>query len=113
LSILADSRLKEVIMRNHRNGMPWRIAMAFVVGTASLALTTAAQADNRAAQKLGQIGVINQSLQPKQPKSSPGYSNGQANSANAANAANTANTPTPVTGGPHVLPGTGGTPPSR
>ncbi|MFM0049465.1 hypothetical protein [Caballeronia grimmiae] len=86
-----------------------RVAVAsLALGVAAVFIVEAAHADNRAAQKLGQIGVINQTLQPKPPKSSPGaYSNSPntnaptpgytgttgntANNANAANAANSAN----------------------
>ncbi|KDR36865.1 hypothetical protein BG57_10865 [Caballeronia grimmiae] len=83
-----------------------RVAVAsLALGVAAVFIVEAAHADNRAAQKLGQIGVINQTLQPKPPKSSPGgysnspntnaptpgYTGNTAINANAANAANSAN----------------------
>lgn len=49
--------------------------VAFAIGAGGLAFATVSQADNSAAHKLGQIGVINQTLQPKPTKSAPAYSN--------------------------------------
>ncbi len=46
-------------------------------------MAAAAHADSRAAQKLGQMNIINQQFQPKPPKSSPGYSNSIGPNANA------------------------------
>lgn len=54
-------------MKMNRNAVA-----ALTFGVAAVFIVDAAHADSRAAQKLGQIGVINQTLQPKPPKSSPG-----------------------------------------
>ncbi|VXB05761.1 conserved exported hypothetical protein [Burkholderia sp. 8Y] len=67
-------------------------AIALAIGAGGLCVTTASHADSSAAQKLGQIGVINQTLQPKPAKSSPAYSNSISNSTSAgANYGNTTN----------------------
>jgi hypothetical protein len=87
---------KEVIMNRHTKAAAWGVI-------AGALIATNAHADGRAAQKLGQMGIINQTFQPKPPKSSPGYSaqpspNNNStynpntiNSTNNANAANAAN----------------------
>ncbi|WP_244817327.1 hypothetical protein [Caballeronia sp. Lep1P3] len=64
-------------------------AIALTIGTAGACLASAAHADGTAARKLGQIGVINQTMQPKAPRSSPGaYSNSNAPTNNSTNAVN-------------------------
>jgi len=73
-----------------------RIAVAaLAISAAGLGIANLAHADGTAARKLGQVGVINQTLQPKPPKSSPGaYSNSNSattNSGSAGNGANNAN----------------------
>jgi hypothetical protein len=85
------------------------VASALTVG-----LVSAAHADGRAAQKLGQMGIINQQFQSKPPKSSPGYSNNattpNANSSyNANSSANPPVTPNATTGaaGVRSIPGNG------
>jgi hypothetical protein len=88
-----------MIMRKNRYGM---VAGALLVGFA-----TTAHADGRAAQKLGQMGIINQQFQSKQPKSSPGYSNNAASpngnsSYNANSSANPPVTPNATTGAANV-----------
>ncbi|WP_244850867.1 hypothetical protein [Caballeronia sp. SL2Y3] len=70
--------------------------VAFAIGAGGLAFATVSQADNSAAHKLGQIGVINQTLQPKPTKSAPAYSNSNSTSTgstygNTANGVNSQN----------------------
>jgi hypothetical protein len=70
--------------------------VAFAIGAGGLVFATASQADNSAAHKLGQIGVINQTLQPKPAKSAPAYSNSNSTSTgstygNTANGVNSQN----------------------
>ncbi len=52
-----------------------RFLRTLTLGIASLGIADAAHADSRAAQKLGQMNIINQQLQSKPPRSSPGYQN--------------------------------------
>ncbi|SAK67105.1 hypothetical protein [Caballeronia ptereochthonis] len=83
--------------RVQRHVMP----IALIVGAAGLCFATAASADSQAAKKMGQMGVINQTLQPKPLKSNNAYSNSantntarpgyNANSTYNPNAANAAN----------------------
>lgn len=88
---------------------------ALIAGAVTISFATAAHADGRAAQKLRQMGIINQQFQSKQPKSSPGYSNNatapNANSSyNANSSANppvTPNATTGATGGANPIPGNG------
>jgi hypothetical protein len=85
----------EAIMKIVRHQAALRVLLASV---ACFCVASAAHADSRAALKLGQIGVINQTLQPKPTRSSPGSNNSNnanstydANSMNSNNGANTAN----------------------
>jgi hypothetical protein len=87
---------------------------ALLAGAMAMGFASAAHADGRAAQKLGQMGIINQQFQSKQPKSSPGYSNNatapNANSSyNANSSANPPVTPNATTGaaGVRSIPGNG------
>jgi hypothetical protein len=91
----AQANKGERIMKTDRQPAKWR-AIAGVLGASVAALCVAgnAHADSRAAQKLGQMGIINQTLQPKPPKSSPGYSaqpNSNANSTYNPNVINSTN----------------------
>ena len=62
-------------MKRDRNRAQRRaMHVALIVGAAGLCFATAASADTQAAKKLGQMGVINQTLQPK-PVARPTYSN--------------------------------------
>lgn len=92
-------------MRNHARRAPRAMHIALIAGAAGLCFATAASADSQAAKKMGQMGVINQTLQPKPMQQPNAYSNTNnanmpnqnynANSTynpNAANNANTANT---------------------
>jgi hypothetical protein len=87
---------------------------ALIASAMTMGLISAAHADGRAAQKLGQMGIINQQFQSKPPKSSPGYSNNatapNANSSyNANSSANPPVTPNATTGaaGVRSIPGNG------
>jgi hypothetical protein len=67
--------VKEDIMKKIGNAAPWRVLACSLLATlAGMCVTESAHADGRAAQKLGQMGIINQTFQPKPPRSSPGYS---------------------------------------
>jgi hypothetical protein len=60
-----------------------------VIAAAAVSFTAgAAHADSTAARKLGQIGLINQTLQPKPPKPSPSYEPNNSSTYNANDAAN-------------------------
>jgi hypothetical protein len=62
-------------MKRTRNAAQWRVLSCTLLATlAGISVSTHALADCRAAQKLGQMGIINQTFQPKPPHSSPGYS---------------------------------------
>jgi hypothetical protein len=87
-----------------KKNTPWRTAgRALMVASAALSVAAAAHADGRAAQKLGQVGLINQTLQPKPLRSPSGVANptnpnpnstynaNDAAKSNARNAANGAN----------------------
>ena len=60
---------------------------AVMVGAVCMCAAATAQADRNAANKLGQMAVINQTVQPKPPKSAPGV-----NTAPTSNAYTTNNT---------------------
>ncbi|SAL41576.1 hypothetical protein AWB71_02117 [Caballeronia peredens] len=89
-------------MKKDRNRVHLRaMHVALIAGAAGLCFATAASADSQAAKKMGQMGVINQTLQPKPLKSNNAYSNSantstanpgyNANSTYNPNAANAAN----------------------
>jgi hypothetical protein len=61
---------EDTMKRIQRAATSWTL----LASLAGLCFTTSAHADGRAAQKLGQMGIINQTFQPKPPHSSPGYS---------------------------------------
>ncbi|SAK45152.1 hypothetical protein AWB79_00945 [Caballeronia hypogeia] len=73
-------------MQKNRNRA---LCAALVTGIAGLCFATAASADSQAAKKMGQMGVINQTLQSKPARSSNAYSN--SNNANTANPSYNAN----------------------
>ncbi|BAN27438.1 hypothetical protein [Caballeronia insecticola] len=89
-------------MKKDRNRVFLRaMHVALIAGAAGLCFATAANADSQAAKKMGQMGVINQTLQPKPLKSNnansssantstanPGYNANSTYNPNAANAAN-------------------------
>ncbi|MDR5782209.1 hypothetical protein QCE63_22665 [Caballeronia sp. LZ065] len=74
--------------------------IALIAGAAGLCFASAASADSQAAKKMGQMGIINQTLQPKPLRSNnnaysnsansnttnPGYNNNSTYNSNAANA---------------------------
>jgi hypothetical protein len=90
-----------------KNKALWRTAgRAWMAASAVLCIAASAHADGRAAQKLGQVGLINQTLQPKPLRSPSGVANpaspnpnstynandaANANARNAANAGNAGN----------------------
>ncbi|WP_277182276.1 hypothetical protein [Caballeronia sp. BR00000012568055] len=62
-------------MKKTRHAAQWRSLSCTLLATlAGMCFATHAHADGRAAQKLGQMGIVNQTFQPKPPHSSPGYS---------------------------------------
>ena len=67
-------------MKKYRNHVQLRaMHIALIAGAAGLCFATAANADSQAAKKMGQMGVINQTLQPKPLKPN---NNAYSNSAN-------------------------------
>ncbi|WP_050452320.1 hypothetical protein [Candidatus Burkholderia verschuerenii] len=74
-----------------------KVANALIIGATMLGVVASAHADS-AARKLGQVGLINQTLQPKPPKSSLGYEPNTNSTYNANDAAN-ANTRNAVNAG--------------
>jgi hypothetical protein len=79
-------------MKTNNENSHWRnAARALVIGVTVCAAATA-HAES-AARKLGQVGLINQTLQPKPPKSSPAYepNNSSTYNANARNGVNAGN----------------------
>ncbi|KXV15400.1 hypothetical protein CR51_03310 [Caballeronia megalochromosomata] len=87
--------------RNHARRRALHIAL--IAGAAGMCFATAASADSQAAKKMGQMGVINQTLQPKPLKpanaptntpnvtTNPNYNANSTYNPNAANNANAAN----------------------
>ncbi|MDR5823279.1 hypothetical protein [Caballeronia sp. LZ043] len=88
--------MKKVSTRAPRRAMH----IALIAGAAGLCFASAANADSQAAKKMGQMGIINQTLQPKPLRSNnnaysnnansnttnPGYNNNSTYNPNAANA---------------------------
>jgi hypothetical protein len=84
-------------MKTNNENSAWRkAAHALMIGVIASAAVSA-HADS-AARKLGQVGLINQTLQPKPPKSAPGYEPNNSSTYNANDAAN-ANTRNAVNAG--------------
>lgn len=87
--------------KDHNRVQRRAMQIALIAGAAGLCFATAASADSQAAKKMGQIGIINQTLQPKPAKPNNAYSNNantntanpdyNANSTYNPNAANAAN----------------------
>lgn len=88
--------------RDRNRALRRAMQVALIAGAAGLCFATAASADSQAAKKMGQIGVINNTLQPKpvQPAYSnpppantvnPGYNANSTYNPNTANAAANAN----------------------
>ncbi|KAK48250.1 MULTISPECIES: hypothetical protein [Caballeronia] len=92
-------------MKKSRNRAQRRaLQIALIAGAAGMCFATAASADSQAAKKMGQMGVINQTLQPKPLKpppattntpnaatTNPNYNANSTYNPNAANAANGVN----------------------
>ncbi|SPB13677.1 hypothetical protein NOV72_00941 [Caballeronia novacaledonica] len=92
-------------MKKTRNRARRRaLHIALIAGAAGMCFATAASADSQAAKKMGQMGVINQTLQPKpvrQPSAptntpnaattNPNYNANSTYNPNAANNANAVN----------------------
>lgn len=96
--------------RNHARRRALHIAL--IAGAAGMCFATAASADSQAAKKMGQMGVINQTLQPKPLKpanaptntpnvttTNPNYNANSTYNSNAANSANAANAGTNAAAG--------------
>jgi hypothetical protein len=93
-------------MKKSRNRAQRRaLQIALIAGAAGMCFATAASADSQAAKKLGQMGVINQTLQPKPvrppptanapapnaPTTNPNYNANSTYKPNTANNANAVN----------------------
>jgi hypothetical protein len=61
--------------KDHKHAQRRAMHLALIAGAAGLCFATAANADSQAAKKMGQMGVINQTLQPKPLRSNNAYSN--------------------------------------
>jgi hypothetical protein len=91
-----------VMKKDHKRVQLRAMQLALIAGAAGLCFASAANAESQAAKKMGQMGVINQTLQPKPLRSNnsaysnnassnttnPGYNANSTYNPNAANAAN-------------------------